>query len=159
MYCIQVSFVTFWPTLYGILSPLLVFNMCTIHISILQLKSDIVSRLNSMYITVNEFQPLLYRERAAVGTFYQVKVCIPSVPYYTLFMKLSYAIPTCRISISRRTECNDINKSIRHSQKCIRYIGILSIALRTKKNKDKKQTKDRQKQIWSSKALWNVLTR
>lgn len=98
--------------IYGILSPLLIFTMCTIHISILQLKSDIVSRLNSMYITVNEFQPLLYRERAAVGTFYQVKVCIPSVPYYTLYMKLSYAILTCLISSCRRSECNDVTYQI-----------------------------------------------
>eukprot|EP00105_Crassostrea_gigas_P025625 XP_011446257.1 PREDICTED: cystatin-A-like [Crassostrea gigas] len=43
---------------------------------VLSLKSDIVSRLNSMYITVNEFQPLLYRERVAVGAVYQVKIRI-----------------------------------------------------------------------------------
>lgn len=57
------------------------------------MKSDIVSRLNSMYITVNEFQPLLYRERVAVGAVYQVKVLSDPYTINTVHeVKLRYLI-------------------------------------------------------------------
>lgn len=38
------------------------------------MKGDIVGRLNSMAITVNDLQPILYRARVVGGTVYLVKV-------------------------------------------------------------------------------------